>query len=153
MIDPSIVGKEVGAVTFPVERSKLAELARAFHEPDPAWSDLDAARAAGFERIPAPPTVTALADQWRAGGSLEMAVAIGADLGRVLHGEAAWEYLQPVSAGDELDARTRVVDVRTSEGKRGGQMTFVVVETDFTNQDGQLVARRRDTMVETGATA
>lgn len=100
---------------------------------------------------PLPPTVTTLADHWRPGGALETAVAIGADLSRVLHGEAAWEYLQPVSAGDELTARGRVVDVQRREGKRGGEMTFVVIETEFTNQDGQLVARRRDTMVETGA--
>ena len=150
MIDPAIAGMDLGAVTFPVERSKLAELARALHEPDPAWSDESAARAAGFEAIPAPPTVTTLADHWRPAGALETAMAIGADLGRVLHGEAAWEYLHPVWAGDEITARGQVREVTRRQGKRGGEMTFVVVETEFTNQDGLLVARRRDTMVETG---
>lgn len=153
MIDPDIRGTQLDEVRFPVERSKLAELARAFHETDPAWHDPAAARTAGFDDLPVPPTVTVLADHWREHGALGLALAIGADVQRLLHGEAAWEYLEPIAPGDELTARSRVADVTTRAGKRGGAMTLVSIETEFTNQHGILAVRRRDTLIETGAPA
>ena len=151
MIDPAIAGTELGSFRFPIDRSKLAELARAHHDDDSAWYDQDAAADAGFETIPVPPTVTVLGDHWRPGGALAAALAIGADLKRLLHGEASWEYLEPITLGDELTATARVTDVGQREGKRGGTMTLVTIQTDFANQHGRLVARRRDTLIETEA--
>ncbi len=151
MIDQEIVGKQLGEVTFPIERGKLAELARSFQETDAAWWDAEAARQAGFDGIPMPPTITTLVDHWRAGGAIAAAAAIGADLARVLHGEAAWEYFEPIACGDELTASAKVASISQREGKRGGTMTLVEIETDYTNAGGALVARRRDTLIERGA--
>jgi acyl dehydratase len=153
MTDPDIAGTELDTVRFPVERSKLAELARAFQDDDPAWFDPTAARAAGFARIPAPPTATVLADHWRSDGALTGALALGLDVARLLHGEASWEYLVPVRAGDELASTARVVDVTTREGRRGGTMTLITIETAFTNQDGAVAVIRRDTLIETAPPA
>jgi len=153
MIDPAIKGKVLGTVRFPLDRSKLGELARALHDDDPAWHDSEVAAAAGLDGVPAPPTTTVLADHWRKQGALEPAIEIGMDLPRVLHGEAAWEYLMPVRLGDELTAATIVTDVATRAGKRGGTMTFVTLETTFTNQRGELAVRQRNTLIETGARA
>lgn len=150
MIDPSIAGSDLDCVRFPIDRGKLAELARAFHEINPAWHGQDAARAAGFDRVPTPPTVTVLADHWRSAGALEHALALGADLRRLLHGEASWEYLAPVQDGDELTAQSRVLEVEARRGARGGAMTLVRIETAFTNQNGVLAVLRRDTLIETG---
>lgn len=151
MIDPSIAGTDIGTVRFPVDRSKLAELARSFGDDDPVWHDPEAARAAGFTDIPLPPTTTVIADHWRPGGATAMVDAIGADLRRVLHGEASWEFLAPVRAGTELTATQRVEDVTTREGRRGGTMTMVAIVTDFADEQGDVVVRRRDTLIETGA--
>jgi hypothetical protein len=151
MIDPDITGTEVGSVRFPIERSKLAELARSFGDDDPIWHDPDAARSAGFEEVPMQPTTTVIADHWRPGGATEMADAIGADLRRLLHGGAAWEFLAPLRLGAELSASQRVEGVSKREGKRGGTMTMVRLVTDYTDADGQLVIRRRDTLIERGA--
>lgn len=92
-----------------------------------------------------------LADHWREDGALSAALALGADLERLLHGEAAWEYVRPIRAGDELTATTRVGEITTREGKRGGTMTLATIETVYVNQRGDRVARRRDTLIETGA--
>ncbi len=151
MIDPSLNGTELSSVSFPVERSKLAELARAFHDPDPIWYDPAAAAEAGFDGIPSPPTVTVLADHWRRNGALEAAIELGADLKRLLHGTASFEFLVPVRAGDELTGNARVVDITTREGKRGGSMTLATVEVEYVNQRGEVAIRRRDTLIETGA--
>lgn len=151
MIDPGIVGTELPPVRFPLDRSKLAELARSFGDTDPVWSDPQAAEAAGFDGIPVLPTTTVIADHWREGGAIAMVDAVGADLKRVLHGEVAWEFLKPMRAGLELTARQRVQDVTTREGKRGGSMTLVTLVTEYTDPDGELYARRRDTLIEKGA--
>lgn len=148
MIDPDIAGRELDRVSFPVDRSKLAELARALHEDDPVWYDRDAARAAGFDDIPLPPTATAISAHWR---EADNARAIGADLARVLHGEAKWELLAPVRVGDELTVTHRVGEVTEREGRRGGSMTMVAIEYEFRNQDGDVVVRRTDTLIERGA--
>jgi N-terminal half of MaoC dehydratase len=153
MIDPDIAGAELDSFSFPLERSKLRELAFALGETDPIWHEEDAARDAGFAQVPLPPTVTVLGDHWRAGGAMAAAAAIGADLERVLHGEARWELLGPFSAGDELTASARVGAVSQREGKRGGAMTLVSVHTDYADQHGRLVARRTDLLIERGAAA
>jgi len=152
MIDPAIAGTTLDSVRFPLERSKLAELARAFGDEDPVWRDPAAAAAAGFDALPVPPTATVLVDHWREGGALATAVAIGADLDRLLHGEASWELVRPVRPGEELTARARVRDVATRQGRRGGAMTVVTMETEFTDASGDVVVRRRDTLIETEET-
>jgi acyl dehydratase len=150
MLDSAVVGRELERVRFPIERSKLAELARAFRDEDPTWHDPEAAREAGFSEVPVPPTVTVLAGHWREDGALSIALALGLDPRRLLHGEAAWEYLLPIRAGDELTASSRVLDVAEREGRRGGTMTLATVETEFVNQNGDVVTRRTDTLIETG---
>jgi acyl dehydratase len=151
MIDSSIVGREIGRISFPIDRSKLAELAKALGDPDPVWHDPEVARAAGFDGVPTPPTVTVLMDHWRAGGVLALVDAVGLDLSRILHGESTWDYLAPIHGGDELTARQVVADVTTREGKRGGAMTLVKIDTEFTNQRGELAVRRTDTLIQTEA--
>lgn len=148
MIDRNLAGRELGSVTFPVERGKLRELARALQDEDPVWSDAGAAADAGFTAIPLPPTFTVVADHWRSAGALEAALALGADLGRLLHGEAAWELLAPIRVGDELTATTRVGAITSREGRRGGTMTLASLETEYRDGAGGLVARRRDTLIE-----
>jgi acyl dehydratase len=148
VIDPNIVGTQVDEITFPVDRSKVAELARAFGDDDPVWHDPQAAAAAGFDAVPTLPTVTVLVDHWRAGGVAALVEAIGADLSRILHGEAEWNYLTPVRMGDTLTSRQIVTDVSRREGKRGGAMTLIKIDTEFTNQRGELAVRRTDTLIE-----
>lgn len=82
-----------------------------------------------------------------------MAGALGLDLRRVLHGECGWEYFAPVLVGDELTETRRVSNVTSRQGKRGGTMTMVTIETDFTNQRDELVVRQTDILIETGGPA
>lgn len=147
----ALVGRELGEVRFPIERSKLRELARALHDEDPVWHNPEAAAAAGFDGVPAPPTATTLVAHWTAGGTIGHALALGLDVRRLLHGEAGWTIARPVRLGDELTATSVVADVRRRDGARGGTMTIVTVETTFVDQHGEQVAQLRDTMIETAA--
>ena len=139
MADDSLTGRGLGTMTFPVDRSKVREFARSLGDPDPVYTDVEAARAAGFTDIPVPPTFVVSSAHWR--DEDNMVATLGLDLRRVLHGECGWEYLGPVVVGDELTASRRVSHVGTREGRRGGTMTMVSIETDFTNQRAATLKR------------
>ena len=145
------VGRMLGQVTFPIERGKLMEFARALHDDDPLWYDPGAAGEQGFAGVPTPPTITALAAHWVPGGLIGPPLALGMDVDRLLHGESAWTFEAPVRLGDELTATMTVADVTPREGRRGGVMTLLVIETAFVNQRGEAVATLRDTWIERAA--
>jgi len=148
MPDPSQVGLELDSVTFPVERGKVREFARALHDDDPIYQDEAAARAAGHDGIPVPLTFAMSAFHWR---DRDAAIEdLGFDFKRLLHGGTNWEYLQPVYVGDELTMRRTVAAVDEREGKRGGSMTFVTIAAEITNGTGDLVMRQTDTLIQTG---
>lgn len=152
MVDESLTGRDLGTMTFPVDRSKVREFARSLADRDPVYNDVNAARAAGFADIPVPPTFLVSSAHWRGDDDEDddMVAALGLDLRRVLHGECGWEYHGPVVVGDELTASRRVSGVTTREGKRGGTMTMISIQTDFTNQRDELVVRQTDVLIETG---
>jgi len=65
-----------------------------------------------------------------------------------VHGESEFEYLAPVCAGDVLTVRIKVKDYYQKEGKRGGKMNFITVESTYTNQEGELVQKDRMLFIE-----
>ena len=151
MPDQSHVGLELDEVTLPVERGKVREFARALHESDPIYQDAAAAAAAGFAAIPAPLTFPMVAMAWR---ERDAAVEdLGFDFERLLHGGTTWDYVRPLVVGDEITVRRRVASVDEREGKRGGVMTFVTIETEVTDAAGEVVIRQSDTLIQTGAGA
>ena len=151
MPDASQVGLELDEVTFPIERGKVREFVRALHESDPIYVDEQAAAAAGFPAIPAPLTFAMTAMLWR---DRDAAIEdLGFDFKRLLHGGTTWEYHRPLVVGDELTVRRSVAAVDEREGRRGGVMTFVTIDTDVTDAAGELVARQTDTLIQTGAPA
>lgn len=149
MPDSSQVGLELDEVTFPVERGKVREFVRALHEHDPIYQDADAASAAGFTAIPAPLTFPMVAMMWR---ERDAAIEdLGFDFKRLLHGGTTWEYVRPLLVGDEITVKRSVAAVDQREGKRGGVMTFVTIDTEITDASGGVVARQTDTLIQTGA--
>jgi acyl dehydratase len=139
----------LGTVTLPIEAGKVREFARAIKDDNPIYRDPEAARAAGFTAIPAPPTYTVVAAHFQEGeGGV---LALGLDLARVLHGEQEWTYHRTPVVGDVLTGETKVASVTTKPGRRGGEMTFVRIETTFTDQSGQPVVTEASTVIETEA--
>lgn len=129
------------AVEWMVERGKIAEFARAVLNESPEYGKPDAI---------APPTFPQSMALWRtrAGGPREVGRR-GMDMRRVLHGEQEFEYVRPLRAGDVLTATSHVKDEYEKAGKRGGTMRFVVTETTFRDQDGEVVAYSRGTTIVT----
>lgn len=148
-----IIGYDLGVTgTFPVEWGKIREFAKAILDDNPAYDDPGSPEAVAAGGVVAPPTFTMVQAHW--GASSTRAVPnLGLDLTRVLHGEQEFEYRVPIRAGDTLTARQRIADAYSKEGKRGGTMTFVVFETEFTNQRGEVACVARGTIIETARAA
>ena len=140
MADKSLIGTEMGTVSFPVERGKIREFANAILDDNPIYQE---------ERAPAPLTFSMTQSFWpREGGDLSK---VNINYAMVVHGGQEFEYLGPVHAGDTLTGRSRIADVYEKEGKRGGTMNFWVFETTFANQKGEDVLISRNVLIERGA--
>src|SRR5262249_4818516 len=126
--------------TMKVEFGKIREFAKAVKDDNPVYRD--------EANCIAPPTFLMTIAHWiRDLGETRSAVKL--DYTRLLHGEQEFEYLKPIRAGDLLKFRSRTKDVFEKAGKRGGKMLFVISETQYTNQRGEVVAYTRNTAIET----
>ncbi|MGX6448260.1 FAS1-like dehydratase domain-containing protein [Patulibacter sp. S7RM1-6] len=149
MADASLVGTEVDRVAFPVEAGKIAELATAIHDPSPRYRDPAAAAAEGLAGVPGPLTFPVVVGHHRdQRGAVR---TLGLDIARIVVGEVEWRWHRPVVAGDRLEGRRTVTDVRRKEGGRGGAMTFVTMETVLRDASGEPVVTYVETLIETGA--
>lgn len=151
-----VVGRPTGAAKVVIERGPVAKFADAVHNDSPVYQRDDAARAAGFPAIPAPPTYAFSSLQYwgtypedqpedPSGGKNPMMEAIGtlmAKGGMVLHGEQEFEYHRPIVVGDVLHNEGKVVDYYTKE-KNGRTMTFIVTEDVYTDDRGEKVLTSR----------
>jgi acyl dehydratase len=159
-VDRSIIGTPTSATRVVIERGPLAAFASAVKEENPVFHRADAAKTAGFDGLPAPPTYSF---GWRhtgvvpenqppdpTNGQNVMAEMIGklmSDGGLVLHGEQEFEYHRPVVAGDVLVGEGTVTDVYEKESK-GKTMTFLVMETVWTDDEtGEPVITERFNLI------
>jgi acyl dehydratase len=139
-IDRSLIGVWGPEGRMRVEFGKVREFARAVKDDNPVY--FDEARAL------APPTFLMTIAHWL--GSLgETRSAVKLDYRRLLHGEQEFEYLRPIRAGDVLTFRSRTKDVFEKQGRRGGRMLFIIGETEYRDQRGEVVAYTRNTAIET----
>lgn len=139
-VDRSLIGVWGPPGTLRVELGKIREFARAVKDPKPEYLQRDDAIA--------PPTFLMTISHW-IGDLGQTRSAVKLDYRRLLHGEQEFEYVRPIRAGDVLTFRSRTKDVFEKAGKRGGTMLFVIGETEFTNQRGEVVAYMRNTAIET----
>ena len=139
-IDRSLLGVWGPASTMKIELGKIREFAKAVKDPNPIYLD--------EQQCIAPPTFLMTIAHWIGDlGATRSAVKL--DYRRLLHGEQDFEYVKPIRPGDTLTFRSRTKDVFEKDGKRGGKMLFVIGETEFTNQRGEVVAYMRNTAIET----
>jgi hypothetical protein len=153
MIDArTAIGSVLEPLTAVAERGRLRFFAEAIGETDPRYTDLEAARAAGYPDLPVPPTFLfgLKLDSRRsgAGGSgsddaLGWLTDLGVDVRYVLHGSQRFSYDRLAFAGDELVLSPRITDVYD---KRGGALEFVVVDTTVT-RGGERIATLTETVI------
>ena len=127
-----------------VGREKVREFARAVLATAPLHHDPEAARAAGFADVVAPPTFPIVV----ADATLTQLLAepdAGIDFSRVVHGDQRFTYSRPVVAGDELTATLRVTSIKTLGGN-----SMITSETAMVDADGAHVVTSISTLVVRG---
>ena len=125
------ISKIYPPVVYAVGREKIREYATAVGDENPLHHDLDAARAAGYPDLLAPPMfvavysnapfVTAMLDP-----ELEI------DFAHLVHGGQQFRWEQPVVAGDEITTTMSVEDISERSGLR-----FYTWGTVSRNQGGE----------------
>lgn len=142
-----LIGKELPPFDIPIERGKIREFANAIGDDNPIYSDPAYAVREEFGGILAPPTFTATKTFWRKGESVSELT--GLDPYFRLHGEEEYEYFRPILAGDVLTCKSKIAEAYERVGKRGGKMTFIVLEFTFYNPKGEKVLISRTTTIHT----
>ena len=127
-----------------VGREKVREFASAVFATAPLHHDVDAAVAAGYPDVVAPPTFPIVLQEKTLQQLLSHPGA-GIDFSRVVHGDQKFEYERPLVAGDEVIARLRVTKIQSLGGH-----TMVTSESTITTTDGQPVVVATSTLVIRG---
>lgn len=133
-LDPSYVGRPFPPTpAYAVGREKIREFATAIGATDPVYHDREAARAAGYPDLIAPPTfpvvVTAAASR-----QIIDDPRLGMDYSRVVHGDQRFAYRRPVAAGDELVCVSEIEEITS----RGGH-EFLTTRTEVSTSSGDPV--------------
>ena len=124
-----------------VGREKVREFARAVFATSPINTDVDAARAAGYADVVAPPTFAIVLQQL----TLDQLVAVpdsGIEMTKLVHGEQRFSYTRPIVAGDELVATLAVTSIKSLGGN-----AMVTAETAITDLDGTHVVTATSILV------
>ena len=140
-LDTSTVGTVSGRSVVTVERGPVARFAQAVKDRSPVYQDPGAAAAAGFERIPTPPTWPFSMSFWGTfpedqedlepvGDNPMWKVMAGLGPGLILHGEQEFEFHRPVLVGDVLRGEDVLTDVYEKDSP-GVTMTFIVTTTTW----------------------
>ncbi len=133
-MNQDLVGREFPPTApYLVGREKVREFARAVFADAPQHTDVDAARALGFDDVVAPPTFAMVIQDH----TLQQLLAqedSGIVLARTIHAEQRFAYSRPIVAGDELAGQLRVTGIRIMGGN-----AMITSEAEITDAAGQHV--------------
>ncbi|GAA2330203.1 MaoC family dehydratase N-terminal domain-containing protein [Saccharopolyspora halophila] len=147
-LDQSFIGREYPPTDpYEVGREKIREFAEAIADDSPLHRDVDAAKAAGYPDVIAPPTfavILAMAAQDQIVGDPEL----GLDYSRVVHGSQEFVHHRPIRAGDRLATVAHVDDIKTRAGN-----DFLTVRAEIATAEGEAVCTATSTLVVRGEEA
>ena len=134
-VNKQAIGKKYEPAVYAVGREKIKEYARAIGETNPVHLDVEAARAAGYSDVVAPPTFAVVYSVPSVGPPI-FDPDIELNLPMMVHGGQEFEWGPLVVAGDEITTTASVKDIHERDG-RG----YYVFESISTNQRGEQVCR------------
>ena len=134
-VDTSKIGKSYPPFEYEVGREKIREYANAVGETNPVYHDRQAARAAGFRDVVAPPMFAVVYSAGALGPAI-LDPELGINLLLMLHGGQEFVWAEPVCAGDTITTTASVMDLYEKDGK-----AFYVLGSESRNQDGAEVCR------------
>ena len=128
----------------PVDADLIAAFAAAVGADDPVHTDPDAARAAGYRDVIAPPTMAVRFAQLADRAYVSDPEA-GIDYSRVVHGEQRFVHHRPITAGDEVLGTLTVDAIRSAGGH-----AMITTRTELASAAGDPLATCTSTIVVRG---
>ncbi len=147
------IGRTDPPIIRHVEKGAIRRYAEAVGNDSPLYCDEEYARKSRYGNIMAPPgfwgwptkTPSASTGLAEIVSELREALARGG-FPRILDGGISYDFFLSVRAGDILIATPKVTGLSEKEGKSGA-MIICNFETTYVNQNGDLVARARQTFI------
>ncbi len=130
---------------YEVSRVKIREFADAIGDASPLYRSREAAQAAGYPDVIAPPTFPIVISMV-ASGQAVADPGLGINYAMVVHGEQRFEYTRPLRAGDVVIAQAKIASIRSA-----GSLTMLTTETEIRTVAGEHVCTAHSTIVERGA--
>jgi acyl dehydratase len=148
-LNRDFVGREYRAAeTYEVSRELIRRFAQAIGDTNPAYTDVDAAKALGYPDVIAPPTfLTVLTFRYAMDGPV-VDPDLGLNYALVVHGEQRFVHHRPVRAGDVLRVVSSVVDIRDA-----GRNELLTTKMSVESLDGEPVSDIFGTIVSRGTAA
>ncbi|MFN8507124.1 MAG: MaoC family dehydratase N-terminal domain-containing protein [Dehalococcoidia bacterium] len=141
------IGKKSSGTKLEVDKLQIRLFARAVGHTDPIYYDEAEAKKAGFRSLPCPPGYlgTPIFDPSKAAAAAAGPAGRGGPqpkkpLNRVLNGGTVIEYFDDICAGDTLTSQSYLADVVESPSASLGLLLISTNKTEYTNQDGKVVA-------------
>jgi acyl dehydratase len=133
-LNPTIIGRGYAPTkSYLISREKIQEFADAIGDPNPAYRDPEAAIAAGYADVIAPPTFAATVIQ----SAFEIVAAdpeLGLDCSRMVHGDQTFTYRRPLVAGERIKVIASIADLTTRRGA-----DFLTLRYEVTTADDEPV--------------
>jgi acyl dehydratase len=129
------VGKEWPPTTYEIGKEKIREYATVIGIQNPVHFDREAANAAGFRDVVAPPMFCVVySAPALAPAMFDPEVAM--NFAAMVHGGQEFVWGEPACSGDEITTTASCLEIYEKDGKG-----FYVFETRSVNQDGAEVVR------------
>jgi acyl dehydratase len=143
MIDRKWIGHELRPSVLHIDRTRLRFFAKATGDERPVYTDLEAARQAGFTDLPVPPTFL-FAAELDSGTTEQLLTDLQIPIAKLLHGEQGFTYYRLAYAGDTVTVRSSITDIYD---KKAGALEFIVKTSHVTNQRNEMVAALRAVLI------
>jgi acyl dehydratase len=144
------IGREK-SYTAPEEigRASIRYFALAVGDENLLYHDDEYARSAGYDGVIAPPTLVCETGQYMTGP--RSAIGHTWDLPvegvRMIRGGNDYTFSRPVRPTDVITADWRIEDIKERKTSTGVPMLIVISEAKYSNQDGDLLATNRETLI------
>jgi acyl dehydratase len=144
----------VGQVEAEIPPTEIAangaqRYAQAVGDLNSIYFDEDAATAAGYRGLVAPPTYVQYAllrgrplSDIRTDGLFKGSSGLRLRVQRTMFGGEEWDFVEPVCVGDRISSTSRLIGLDEKQGSKGA-FVRIIRETTYTNQFGNVVARTR----------
>ena len=132
-----------------VERGAVMRYADAVGNDNPLYHDEDYARKTRYGSIIAPPGFFGWPVHTEPSSEsvlAAMAAIEKAGFSRLLDGGIVYDFVRPVRTGDKLIVYMKVKDI-TERQTKGGSMIVMELESNYLNENGDLVARSCQTLI------